>query len=70
MPFQIKFVTYDESRKKGGKIIELKSARTTGAKYNMASIDMITVRPTNNDDHPYPVHIHLITEFNNQKVHF
>jgi len=70
LPFQIRFVTLDQGRKQGGKIIELTKATTVGAKYNMASLDMISVKQIGNNNHPYPVHIHLITEFNNQKVHF
>ncbi len=66
--FQITFVSYDESRKTGGENISLTKAFKVGAKYNLNDNDMIAVRQEKNSNHPYPVHIHLITEFNNQKV--
>lgn len=66
--FQIKFVTCNQSKNTGGDIIELTRAFKVGAKYNMKNNDLITVRQENSADHPYPIHIYLITEFNNQKV--
>lgn len=69
-PFQIKFVRYDQSRKQGGEVIELTNAITCGSAANLNNQDMISVRQLGNDNHPYPVRIHLITEFNNQKVHY
>lgn len=67
-PFQIKFVTLDKQRKKGGEIIELTEAQRVGASYNMRANDMISVKQLNNTNHPYPVHTHLIIEVNKQKV--
>lgn len=67
-PFQIKFVTADRAKKTGGKIIELTKAFKVGAKHNQRDNDTITIRQEGNSNHPYPVHIHLITEFNGQKV--
>jgi hypothetical protein len=67
-PFQIKFVTADRGRKIGGKIIELTKAVKVGAKHNQKNNETITLKQVINDGHPYPVHIHLITEFNHQKV--
>lgn len=67
-PFQIKFVTFDKSRKQGGDIIELPSAQRVGASHNMKANDTISVKQLHNDNHPYPVHTHLIIEVNKQKV--
>jgi len=67
-PFQLKFVTADRSRKTGGKIIELTKCVKTGTKHNQKNNETIMVKQVINNGHPYPVHIHLITEFNNQKV--
>ncbi|OFY87844.1 MAG: hypothetical protein A3F72_02945 [Bacteroidetes bacterium RIFCSPLOWO2_12_FULL_35_15] len=66
--FQLKFVTCNLSKNTGGELIELTAAFKTGAKYNMKRNDLITVRQENSADHPYPVHIHLITELNHKKV--
>ncbi len=68
-PFQIKFVTYNESKQTGGEFIELKNCFKVGASYNLNENDMISVRQEHNSNHPYPIHIHLIKEFNNQKVY-
>jgi hypothetical protein len=67
-PFQIKFVTADRTRKIGGNIIDLKKCVMVGAAHNQKNNDTITVKQVINNGHPYPIHIHLITEFNNQKV--
>lgn len=67
-PFQIKFVTADRSRKTGGEIIELTKCVTGGAKHNQKNNDTISLKQVINDGHPYPVHIHLIIEYNNQRV--
>lgn len=69
VPFQMKFVTYNDSKKEGGKIITLTKAVRTGASFNLKDNDMICVKQLDNSHHPHPVHIHLITEFNNKKVH-
>lgn len=66
-PFQIKFVTFNADKKTGGKIIELPNATRTGAKFNLADKDMISVTQENN--HHYPVHIHLIIEINKQPIY-
>ena len=66
-PFQIKFVSYNYEKQKGGETIELTKAIRTGAKYTLENNDMIAVTQ-NANDHPYPVHIHLICEINNQPI--
>lgn len=65
--FQIKFVSYNHDKQKGGEIIELPRAKRIGAKFNLAKQDMISVCQ-DNGDHPYPVHIHLILEINKTPV--
>ncbi len=67
-PFQIKFVTANRSEKTGGKIIELTKCVEVGAKHNQKNNGTVTLKQVINDSHPYPVHIHLITEFNHHKV--
>jgi hypothetical protein len=69
-PFHICFVTHNKSQQTGGKIIELTKAVKVGAKYNLKQNDMISVKQLDNSNHPYPVHIHLITQFNNKKVFY
>jgi hypothetical protein len=69
-PFHLRFVTFNKSKKEGGKIIELNRAVKVGAKYSLNDNDIIPVKQLDNSNHPYPVHIHLITEFNHIKVHF
>lgn len=68
IPFQIKFVSFDKSRNKGGEITELTNAERTGSRINMKANDMISVKQLNNSNHHYPVHTHLIIELNKQKV--
>lgn len=68
-PFQVKFVTFNKSSKTGGKIIELTRAVRVGASFNLKDNDMIQVKQLDTNNHPHPIHIHLITEFNNKKVH-
>jgi type 1 fimbria pilin len=67
-PFQIKFVSCNLSKKTGGKFIELHNAVKTGAVHNQKNNETISVRSLNNQGHPYPVHIHLITEVNHQRI--
>jgi uncharacterized protein YqjF (DUF2071 family) len=67
-PFQLKFVTADRTLKTGGKIIELTNAVEVGAAHHQKNNETITVKQLGNSNHPYPVHIHLITEFNHKKV--
>lgn len=67
-PFQIKWVAFNKSKKTGGNIIELTKAVRMGAKYNLSSNDMISVKQQGNSNHPYPIHTHLIIEFNNQPI--
>lgn len=68
VPFGIKFVSFDRTRKTGGEIIELTNAVRTGASHNMKANDTISVKQIGMDRHPYTVHIHLIKEINNQEV--
>lgn len=69
-PFHIRFVSYNESKDEGGKFIDLENVVRVGAKYNLNNNDMISVKQSDRTDHPYPIHIHLITEFNHIKVHY
>lgn len=66
--FQIKWVTLNKEKRTGGQVIELTRAVRMGAKYKLSGQDMIVVKQKGSGSHPYPVHIHLITEFNNQPV--
>lgn len=67
-PFQIKYVTANRIKKTGGKIYELTKCIAVGAKHNQKNNETITLKQVINDSHPYPVHIHLIVEYNNQRV--
>jgi len=69
-PFHIRFVTFNKSTGEGGKIIELGNAVKVGAKYSLNNNDMISVKQSDHTNHPYPIHIHLITEFNHIKIHY
>jgi hypothetical protein len=69
-PFHIRFVTLNKTTNEGGKIIELNNVVKVGAKYSLTNNDMISVKQSDSNNHPYPVHIHLITEFNHIKVHY
>jgi hypothetical protein len=66
--FQIKWVSFNKSKNSGGQIMELTHAKRVGAKYNLSNQDMISVKQTGNSNHPYPIHTHLIVEFNNQPI--
>ena len=68
IPFHIKFVAFNKSKREGGHFVEIQSGVKAGAKYNLKDNDMISVKHTNNTDHPYPVHIHLITEYNHKRT--
>ena len=66
--FSIKWVSYNRDKNTGGKIISLDRAIRAGAKYNLKDQDMIVVKQQGNSNHPYPIHTHLIVEFNNQPI--
>lgn len=66
--FDIKWVSYNKEKKTGGKIIHLTRAERGGAAYNLKDQDMIVVKQQGNSNHPYPIHTHLIVEFNNQPI--
>lgn len=68
IPFGIKFVSFDESRKKGGEIIELNDCVRVGASHSMKNNDTISVKQRGMKKHPYTVHTHMILEVNNQEV--
>lgn len=70
IPFEIKFVTYDKAKKKGGEIIHLTNAVRCGQKHNMKENSTIGVTQLNNTHHPYAVHIRLILEFNGNKIFY
>lgn len=65
-PFSISFVTCSADKKKGGEIIKLDNAVECGLPYK--SKQRIGIKQLNNSHHPFAVHIHLITEYNNEKV--
>jgi hypothetical protein len=67
-PFAIEFVTFDQSRKKGGEIIKLTNAVRVGAKHNQKANDTISVKQIGNSNHPYIVHTHLILSINEQQL--
>jgi len=67
-PFHIKFVSFNKTLRKGGEFIEVQRASKCTQKYNLKNNDMIAINNINNSAHPYPVHIHLITEYNHQRV--
>jgi hypothetical protein len=69
-PFQIKWVKCNREKKEGGEILELTKALKCGARYNLKDNDMISLRQMDSSNHPHPIHIHLITEFNGQKIFF
>ena len=68
VPFHIKFVAFNKAQRKGGHFIEIHSGVKANAKYSLSNNDMISVKETNNSNHPYPVHKHLITEYNHKRV--
>lgn len=68
VPFGIKFVALDKSRKTGGEIIEIADAVRVGASHNMKANDTISVKQIGANRHPYSVHTHLILEVNKQEV--
>lgn len=68
--FSIKFCTYNRSKKKGGQIIHLTKAVKCGLSHDMNENNTIGVKQLDSANHPYPVQIRLITEFNDQKVFF
>ncbi len=70
IPFDIKYVQYSRTTRKGGAIIELKNAITVGSKMNLAENAMRNVRCKHNNNHPYPIHIRLILEFNGEQVFY
>jgi hypothetical protein len=67
-PCQIKFVSLDVSRKKGGELIELTSAVRVGASHNRKQNNTIVMKQTGNDHHPHTIHNYLITEVNKHEV--
>lgn len=69
-PFHIKWVGYDESRNKGGQVLEMEGAIRVGASHNRKKNDTIVVRKPGSDLHPHTIHIHLIKEVNHKPVHY
>jgi hypothetical protein len=67
-PFHLKAVAFDKTKKKGGHFIELKSVVKVGARYSLKDNDMISVKTPGGDSHPYPIHTHLITEYNHNRI--
>lgn len=66
--FAISFVTLDRKKKTGGQIRHIKRAVKTGLPYKVSDNSLRGVRDLDAGSHPVPVHIRLITEFNNQPV--
>ncbi len=66
--FQIKWIAFNKSKKTGGQIMEVTNAQRQGAKFNLSNNDMIVVKQKGNSNHEYPVHTHLIVEFNHQPI--
>ncbi len=62
--FDLSFVTYSESRAKGGKIITIKKA----IKVSDTNEDIIAIKKHSGVGQVNNVRIHLITAFNNQSV--
>ena len=68
LPFSLKFVAFNKSKRTGGNFMYLESCVKASAKYSLKDNDMISVKRTNNSTHPIPVHTYLITEFNNKRI--
>lgn len=66
--FQLKFVTLNISQKTGGEIIELTNAYRVKKVNKKVADNLINVKQKDSQHHPHLVHIHLITEFNHDKV--
>lgn len=67
-PFSIKWCTYDENRKTGGKILKLDNAVRVGASHNRKANGTIVVKQLGNSHHPHTIHNPLIIEVNGQTV--
>lgn len=67
-PFDIEFVSYDESRNSGGELISLKNCKQVGASHNRKSNGTVVVKQIDRDSHPYTVHHHLILKVNDQEI--
>ncbi len=68
IPFHVKYVAFDKAQRRGGHFVEIASGVKVSAKYSLKNNDMISVKHSNNSDHPYPIHIHLITEYNHKRT--
>lgn len=67
--FDIRFCSYDSSRKTGGELIDLKDCKRVGASHMMNVNDTIVVKQKGRDRHPYVVHNHLIMEVNGKEIY-
>lgn len=67
-PFSIEFITCDRVRKTGGKLMKLRNMVSSGANHNEIAHGTITIKSAFGDGHPIPVHIRLITKFNEEFV--
>lgn len=67
-PFHIKWVGYDDSRNRGGDVMEMEDAIRVGASHNRKENETIVVKKKGSDLHPHTIHNHLIMEVNNQPV--
>lgn len=67
-PFSISFVSFNKTKRQGGKIIKLSRAVRVGATHNMKQNDTINVKQLGPDNHPIPVHTHLILTLNDQEI--
>lgn len=68
--FDIEFVKLDVARKTGGELVTLRGVRKMGSVFNQKSKQMINVLAPGAGGHPQPVHLRLITKFNDERIYY
>jgi hypothetical protein len=68
--FDISFISYNKKTGEGGELIELKNCIRIGQRHNTKEHDTIGVKQLKSDNHPYAIHVRLITKFNDHKVFY
>lgn len=69
VPFSVMFVSCDRTKKSGGEIIMLRNVTKCGLPYSCKENEMRGLRDPLTKK-VTPVHLRLIVEFNNERVHY
>jgi len=70
LTFDLKWVSYSDSKQTGGEIKTAKNVIKCGLQANMRDNEMIGIKPIGHVGHPTAVYFRLIKEFNGMEVYW